>query len=201
MNNYEYIIACLPVLQYGDNQCFQSDAYALSEAIKAQCSDKDGKLIDFLRRGFNPEQMDESFYKEATSHRNAFIKGYFSYDLNVRNAKVDFINESLERPSDTDIVLPERREDEIFDDANLVHSILENTDMLERERALDQLMWDRIDDLTKLNFLDIDTILGFIAKLEIVGRWLRLNEQTGRELFRQFVQDIRQTYDNKKNAI
>ncbi|MCQ2182486.1 MAG: DUF2764 domain-containing protein [Bacteroidales bacterium] len=201
MNNYEYIIACLPILNYGDPQKELPDAFAIAEAIKNQCSVKDGKLIDFLRSGFNPEQMDEDFYLKAISHDNSFIRGYFSYDLSVRNAKVDFINRSLGRPSDTDIVLSEYRENEQFDDACLVNSILENPDILSRERGLDELMWKRIDELTKLNFLDINTILAFIAKLQIVGRWLRLNEETGRELFRQFVRDIRQTYDNKKNSI
>lgn len=201
MNNYEYIIACLPVLNYGETQRELPDAYALTESIRSQCSERDGKLIDFLRSGFNAEEMNEDFYKKALSHRNSFIRGYFSYDISVRNAKVDFINKAFGRPALTDIMLPERREDEIFDDLDKVCRILEGKDMLERERGLDELMWQRIDELTRLDFFNINTILGFIAKLQIVGRWLRLNEQTGRELFRQFVQDIRQTYDNKKNEI
>jgi len=201
VNNYEYIIACLPVLQYGDVQCELPDAYALSEDIRNQCSKRDAELIDFLRTGFNGEEMNEDFYLKALSHGNVFIREYFSYDLNVRNAKVDFINKSFGRPADTDIILPERRENELFDDLGTVNSILDSKDMLARERGLDELMWQKIEELTKLEFFSINTILGFIAKLQIVGRWLRLNEQTGRELFRQFVQDIRKTYDNKKNSI
>ena len=42
----------------------------------------------------------------------------------------------------------------------------------------------------------IDQILGFVAKLQIVARWLRLDPQTGRELFRQLVEEIR---NNKKS--
>lgn len=62
-------------------------------------------------------------------------------------------------------------------------------------------MWKKIDEITSLDILDLDLILGFIAKLQITDRWLKLDEATGREMFRKIVTGIRQTYDNKKNNI
>ena len=50
-----------------------------------------------------------------------------------------------------------------------------------------------------MDVFDIEAILGFIAKLKIIDRWDKLDPETGRELFRKLVEEIRSTYDNKKN--
>ena len=52
----------------------------------------------------------------------------------------------------------------------------------------------KISTLTTFNYFDIDTILGFIAKLNIVARWFRLDEQTGREMFKKLVDEVRGTF-------
>ena len=198
MNNYEYIIACLPDLR---RDGIAIDVPAVMDSIVSQCSKADRKLVDFLLEGFNGDSLDEDFYKRALSHKNRFIREYFSYDLDVRNAKVDFLNSSLGRPAGQDTMFPARYEVNAFDDRDKVDAILSGNDILERERGLDGLMWDRIDDITRMDVFNFDIILAFMAKLQITGRWLKLDEQTGRELFRKLVADIRQTYDNKKNNI
>ena len=199
MNNYEYIIACLPVLDSADPAGL--DVSAVLSEIRSQCSESDNRLIDFLLQGFDSDSLCEEFYLKALSHHNGFIRGYFAYDLDVRNTKVDYLNGALGRPAGTDIVLPERREEHLFEDLDAVNAVLNREDILERERGLDDLMWDKTDELTKLDFFNIESILGFIARLQIVHRWLKLDEQTGRELFRKLVEQIRKTYDNRKNTI
>ena len=54
-------------------------------------------------------------------------------------------------------------------------------------------MWEKADSLTELDLFDIDIILAFIAKIEIADRWSKLDEDTGRELFRRLVNEIRNT--------
>ena len=38
-------------------------------------------------------------------------------------------------------------------------------------------------------------------RLKITDRWLKLDEKTGKELFRKLVDEIRSTYDNKKQNL
>ena len=75
--------------------------------------------------------------------------------------------------------------------------VLQGTDILARERGLDELMWARIDEIVGLQVFTIDAILGFAAKLQIIARWLKLDPETGRELLRRLVDEIR----NNKNSI
>ena len=55
-------------------------------------------------------------------------------------------------------------------------------------------MWEKISSLTLFNYFDINVILAFITKLNIVARWFRLDEQTGREMFKKLVDEVRGTF-------
>ena len=50
-----------------------------------------------------------------------------------------------------------------------------------------------------MDYFDLDAILGYVARLKIIDRWLQLDPDSGRALFRRLVEQIRSTYDNKKN--
>ena len=197
MKNYEYIIASLPVLQQDAAQL--PDTGALAEEIRGQLDDRDRAALDLLLQGFEPESLDSAFYLKATSHSNAFIRGYFAYDLQVRNAKVRWLNARLGRPAEQDTV--SLVEDEAGPDCPEAYAALGADDVLERERRLDDLMWAKVEEMTLMHVFDLDLILGFTARLQIIGRWARLDPETGRGLFRRLVSGIRSTYDNKKNNL
>ena len=72
-----------------------------------------------------------------------------------------------------------------------MNDILSGHDILARERSLDDLMWNKAEELTTLHVFDLDLILGFVVRLEIIGRWVRLDENEGRALFRRLVEEIR----------
>lgn len=192
MNNYEYIIASLPVLSKDWKTSKGLDCDEVISMIRSQCSKKDNALIDILTGGFDDEKLGKEFYDEACSSRNSFIKEYFTYDLKLRNAKVRYLNGQLGRPADQDIFCdPETSADE----KDLMSSVFSTDDILERERGVDNLMWEKLDSMTLFNYFDISVILCFIAKLHIIERWLRLDEATGREMFRKLVMEVKGTFE------
>lgn len=194
MNNYEYIVANLPVIASDYRGPLDTDAI-ISE-IRSQLSPKDEAVLDTLLKGFDSDSLDAEFYRTALASKNRFIAGYFGYDLDVRNCRVAYLNKALGRPEGQDLLVLDEDEPREFEDLEKVNAVLEGSDILERERGLDDIMWERIDELTLMEVFTLDQILGFVAKLQIVARWLRLDPQTGRELFRQLVEEIR---NNKKS--
>ena len=194
MNNYEYIVASLPVIASDYRGPLDTDAI-ISE-IRSQLSPKDEAVLDTLLKGFDSDSLDAEFYRTALASKNRFIAGYFGYDLGVRNCRVAYLNKALGRPEGQDLLVLDEDEPREFEDLEKVNAVLEGSDILERERGLDDIMWERIDELTLMEVFTLDQILGFVAKLQIVARWLRLDPQTGRELFRQLVEEIR---NNKKS--
>lgn len=189
MNNYEYIVASLPVIASDYRGPLDTDAI-ISE-IRSQLSPKDEAVLDTLLKGFDSDSLDAEFYRTALASKNRFIAGYFGYDLDVRNCRVAYLNKALGRPEGQDLLVLDEDEPREFEDLEKVNAVLEGSDILERERGLDDIMWERIDELTLMEVFTLDQILGFVAKLQIVARWLRLDPQTGRELFRQLVEEIR----------
>ncbi len=190
MANYEYIISSLPALapdwKFGEGVSF--DSYV--SWIKSQLGTSDSGTVDFLLRGFDEDGLDKEFYETALSDSSRFIREFFTFDLHFRNAKARFLNKSIGRPLDSDTLDIDAGE---FPEEGKLEGILVEPDLLVRERKLDALTWDKINELTSFNYFDMDAILGFLARLHIIDRWFRLDEETGRDMFRQLVDDLRNT--------
>ena len=202
MNNYVYIIAGLPDFTPDWRQGEKSlDEYF--EQIHELLSAKDNEVVDFITKGFDKDQIGLDFYKEALAYKIGFIREFFQFDLDVRNQKVRYLNQALGRAPEKDVLSmrdPEAEdtglepEEPEFKEAAVLQSILEGNDILSRERGIDDLYWDKIDELTLFDYLNLDKILGVVAKMMIIRRWLILDEETGRAMFKKLVDEVRGTF-------
>ena len=194
MNNYEYIIASLPLLSPGASNA-QVDADEVIADIRSQCSKKDNALIDFLLEGYDQETLGRDFYLKAISHHDRFIREYFAFDLDLRNAKVRYINRALGRAPMQDIVVLDRSEDAQQPEPDPeMDAVFVADDLIKREKQIDDFIWEKVDNLTLMELFTMDRILAFIVKLRIIDRWSKLDPQKGRDLFRRLVDEIRGTF-------
>ena len=199
MSNFEYIIASLPYLtadyRYEDGHGWKD----VIDQIKENLSEKDTKQLDVLLSGFEANNLNADFYADVLSNSSKFIREYFRFDLNLRNAKVRYLNQALGRDAEED-VLTDRGQDEErfnggeFDQAAKVEAALALTSLLDREKALDDVTWEVVDSLSTFHYFDITAVMAYVAKLHIVDRWLALDKEKGQELFRQLVKEIRGTF-------
>lgn len=191
MSNYEYIIASLPSIskdwKFGENQTL--DSYI--QWIKSQLSDKDIKTVDTLLDGFKEENLNPGFYEAALKDGNRFIKEFFTFDLGMRNTKARFLNKVFSRPVNQDTINLETGE---FEEAAKVEEILGGEDILARERGLDAIKWQKISELTTFDYFDLEALLGMIAKMRIIERWRALDEETGREMFLDLINETKATF-------
>ena len=207
MSNFEYIISSLPFLttdyKYEDGQGF----FTVLEEIKDNLGEKDKESLDFLLDGFDPKKLGADYYALALKSPIKFIREYFRFDLNLRNAKVRYLNHVLGRPEDQDVLTGKGKEDEEdldidgyrftggeFEEKLKVQAALESASLLDREKALDDVTWEKIDSLETFHYFDLTAVLAYVAKLHIVDRWLALDEETGRELFHKLVKEVKGTF-------
>ena len=207
MSNFEYIIASLPFLtadyRYEDGRGWEN---VIGE-IKDNLSEKDTEVLDFLISGFQPDTLNADFYAKALSHPQKFIREYFRFDLNLRNAKVHYLNKALGRSPEQDIMdgKGEETEDGLdidlyrfrggeFEQALKVDNALSLSSLLDREQALDDITWETVDSLGTFHYFDLTAVLCYIAKLHIADRWLALDKERGMERFRQLVKEVRGSY-------
>ena len=210
MSNFEYIISSLPYLTMDFKYSGQAGFNSVISDIKRDLDERDQDRVDFLLKGFSDKDLDADFYAEALRSRNRFLREYFRFDLNLRNAKVRYLNNQLGREPDMDVMTgedPEAEDVDIdgfrftggeFEEAPKVDNILAEKDLVSREKGLDDVLWDKIDSLATFHYFDIEAVLAYIAKLHIVTRWLNLDEEVGRDVFRRLLKDVRGTYKGVK---
>lgn len=191
MSNYEYIIASLPDIAPDAGKAAGLDVKAVEEEIRSQLSGSDLRWYDLMLRSFDDSRLDAEFYAEAETSSQNFIKEYFAFDRKVRNTKVMYLNKALGRPLMQDVLT--LAEDEEVEPLETADAVLASDDILAREKGIDDLMWEKAEELVTLHVLDLDIILGFTARLRIIDRWLRLDPAAGREMFRKLVDEIRKT--------
>jgi hypothetical protein len=210
MSNFEYIISSLPYLTMDFKYAGQAGFNSVISDIKRDLDEHDQGLVDFLIKGFSEKELNADFYANALRSRNRFLREYFRFDLNLRNAKVRYLNAQLGREPDQDVMTgedPEAEDVDIdgfrftggeFEEALKVDNILADKDLVSREKGLDDILWDKIDSLSTFHYFDIEAVLAYIAKLHIVTRWLNLDEEVGRDVFRRLLKDVRGTYKGVK---
>ena len=207
MSNFEYIISSLPYLtadfKYDDGQGFK-DVVA---EISSNLGEKDKQALDFLLEGFDPDKLEADFYASALENPLKFIREYFRFDLNLRNAKVRYLNVELGRDQEQDVISgkgsSEDKDLDIdlyrfrggeFEEERKVQEALSSSDLITREKALDDIVWEKADSLSTFHYFDITAVLAYVTKLNIVNRWLALDKERGRELFKQLVNEVRGTF-------
>ena len=196
MNNYEYIVASLPVVNQDNPSGLDVDA--IIEEIREQLSSSDRSLLDLFLKGYDQDSLGRDFYLQTRSSGNRFIRDFFNLDLAVRNARVAYINSSLGRPESQDIVILDEEGQTEEEICSGLDEILRDSDILRKERAMDNYIFARIDEMSCFDLFNLNFILATVAKLKIVQRWIKLDPVEGEKMFREMVGRIRSTYDNKK---
>ena len=194
MDNYVYIVASLPELTAGfENASF--DYAATKESIVELLSEKDQKLVELFEEGFNEETLGADFYAKAAASKNRFIREYFDFDARLRNMKVAYLAKRLDKKGDDYFVdMPEAD----FEERGKIQEILENADFVQREQKMDELKWEKANDIARMDYFNMNTVLAFLAKAKTVQRWAELDKAKGEEMFRKLVKEVRGTFEGIK---
>lgn len=161
------------------------------------------------------DQLTWLLYNELTTHQNAFLSTWFTFDLNLRNllaglncrrlteekqdASGDFsVTKSIIGSNEfTDLIRKSRTPDfSLSLDYPWVEKILSlsRENLVEFEKSIDTLRWDTLDEMTTFAYFQIETILAFCIKLDIVERWQRLKPDVGKEKLKRLLSDIESSY-------
>ena len=76
-----------------------------------------------------------------------------------------------------------------------VISLMENDNLVERERGLDLLIWDFLDEAVVFEYFSIEKVISFMLKLMIVERWSRMSSESGRKVFMELVEKFRKSFE------
>ena len=152
------------------------------------------------------EDLMTSFYMDyGMESKNSLVSRWFELNLNIGNILAAIysrkygrdVNSSIvgnnevaqfirENPNARDFGLS--RELDYFD--NLLR-LSEENDIYERERKIDKLRWDWLEENTVFDYFNIEYIFSYLCKLQILERWVSLNAEEGERVFRALINNLK----------
>ncbi len=164
------------------------------------------------------DQLAQAYYQEMTAIKSKFLSQWFTLNQVLRNVLVLHTCRKLNWDESKFIVGTSELEEKIktskardFDLAEEVPNILEivqiaeEKDIAKRERMIDVLKWRWLEEVTFAKIFDIDNVLAYYLRLGIVERWLKLDKETGEQVFRNIVfglkRESNKSLEEFKNSI
>lgn len=164
---------------------------------------EDTKLSDL-----NWENKLHTFFFDFVLHtKNDFLEKWFKFDMDIKNIftaincrKFDYkIEEHLIYVKNKNevygnLIKETPKLDSLSDEVIYAEKILQiaesDDNSSEKEKAIDMIKWTFLDEYTFFKYFNIEKILAFIIKLNIVERWIKLDNETGEKLFKKLINDL-----------
>ena len=135
---------------------------------------------------------------------NVFLKEWCELNMNIRNiltalsARREGIEYNYLIVGDNDIAKhlrtslnPAHGITEFIDYYESIREIDEITDLMQKEQRIDAYLWEWIEENTFFHYFNVEKIMGYLFKLQIIERWRVLDAEKGEDIFRTIVNNLK----------
>ena len=168
---------------------------------------------------FPEDRLAQLYYAHAMSQGNAFIERWFAFNLDLNN----FLTAITARRYDLDVKPLIVGDNEVakalrtsnsrdfgltgvMDGFEEVMRISEIENLVERERKLDVLKWEWMEENSFFDYFTMEKLFAFLVKIQIIERWISLDAEAGGEMLRGMIRQLKEevkvpqefTINNKK---
>ncbi len=153
-------------------------------------------------------QFISEYYEFAFKCRNKFIREWFTFEMNFNNVITgiiaDLYNLNTEKQligtnEVTEAIKSVRAKDfglaREYDFIDKLLNLFENATITEREKGIDQIKWEKLNQMTTFFYFSIENVLAYLIKVRILERWTLLDEEKGRETFEQIIKELKNSYE------
>lgn len=165
-----------------------------------------------LYPNLSPEnELTTLYFEEMVALKHDFLRNWFNFEVNLKNAMLVIAAKNNDIPYENQIILANNAAKKIARsnarDLGLsqewpwidkVLQLSEINDLLAREKAIDLMRWEYLDEYNTFNYFSIEVLLAYYIKLDIIERWLKLDKATGEEMFRQLLNELQNSYEFSK---
>ncbi len=159
------------------------------------------------------DKLSAFYYEYVLRAGNSFIKEWSRLNLNIKNVFAAFTSrklgwdpkEYIVGESDVEQKLRNSNasnfgiEEEDIEYFSTLVSIQAEADITKRERLLDVLKWNWLEEVVFDKVFEVETLLAYFLKIRIIERWTDLNEKKGEERFRAIVAELKQQSNRSLN--
>ena len=179
-------------------------------------------LKEFLREYYKLDNKSYSvesenrlyqlFYNEVFLLKNDFLTNWFEFELSIKNILTAFNCSRFGYPTKKHLIKaqrgintynlltklrfkPELFQEELPFAEQIFRTAETSTNLLEKEKSIDKIKWEYLDEATFFHYFTIEKIISYILKLFMVERWIKLDAETGKALLEKLVSDIELNYE------
>lgn len=144
------------------------------------------------------------YYAYAMNCGNKFVSAWFEFNLNINNVlaalaarkyKMDVAQVVVGKTDVSEMIRTSNARDfgltEMLEYFEPILRISEIDELVEREKKIDLLKWNWMEDAVFFDYFTVERIFVFLLKLEMIGRWISMDKEKGSELFRQIIDQLK----------
>ena len=176
----------------------------LAKVVRAYASPESEEAEDFdLTQPFAKALMD-AYYSCCEASKSRLLREWSKCDRTIRNIVAatlarkqgvtieavvvgeDSVTESLLRSSAADFGL---RAELPYVEA-IVSAVADERNFIEKERKIDNIRWAELSELATFDYFDLNAVIAYLVKVNMVARWAALDAKVGREMFDRLVAEL-----------
>lgn len=151
------------------------------------------------------DRLSTRYYRYAMEVKNDFMAAWFELNLNIGNilAAINCRKYDLDRKrflvGDNEVAEALRTSNardfglsETLDYLPELLRIAEETDLLMREKKIDLLKWNWLEEHTFFKTFDFESVFAYLLRIEMIERWTALDKVSGEKTFRRMVGTMKQ---------
>ena len=156
-----------------------------------------------MSRGFENALMT-AYYDECARSKSRFLREWSEFDRTMRNVTAAASARAVGRHADDVVVGDGDAADQLrrssASDFGLrgelpyveavIAAVNDERNLLEKERKLDMIRWEQAVELAAFDYFDIDAVLSYLVRINIVARWSSLDPRRGRDMFERIMAEL-----------
>ena len=72
----------------------------------------------------------------------------------------------------------------------VIAAVNDEANLVEKEHKIDLIRWNEATELATFDYFDINSILSYLSRVNIVARWTQLDAVRGREMFERLMAEL-----------
>ncbi len=150
------------------------------------------------------DRLAALYYAYAMKCKNRFVASWFTFNLTVNNVLIALTARKYKMDissvivGDTEVCDALRtsnaRDFGLTGEVDCMEQLVkisEVNELVEREKKIDQLRWNWMEEVTFFNYFTIERLFVFLLQLDMVERWIVLDKEKGNVLFRSIIATLK----------
>ena len=167
-------------------------------------TDDEERDEDYVINDTFEHALFDAYYRDLAESKCSFLKAWGEFDRNLRNISAALaareagravadvvvgggeVVEQLKGSSAADFGL--RGELQYID--AVISAVSDEKNIVEKERKIDKVREEQAWDIASFDFFNINCILSYLVRVNIIARWMLLLPEAGREMLNRLMRDL-----------